>query len=293
MKISLFTLVFRERSLDEALKLAHEIGFDGVELWGGQHFPADTTEDRTREIRKLLDEYRLDIPAVGSYVGGFSILSDAECRKQYDDLEKYLIRMRILECDLVRVSCGGPNAFLAQRYHYEKALYWIQKCADLAAQYHSRIVMEIHNGGLIETVEDASRFLRMVDRSNVGVIHDAGNMYITDTDYGKRSVAALKEKIFHVHVKDELRIRDDTLPGAFHDRTVYGEEIFQQKMLGEGAVDHMPLFRALVKMGYKGYLSNECHAAVPDTEKARHEIAFMREQIALAQEQVRTGSAEK
>jgi L-ribulose-5-phosphate 3-epimerase len=283
MKVSLCTLVLSKETLDEALRQAHEIGFDGVELWGGGHFPADTTLERTRQIKSMLDEYQLELPSIGAYVGYFSTRSDDDCQKEYDTLKKYLNLMQILECNLIRVSCGGPNAFLAQGYHLEKAAYWIQKCADLAAAYKSGIVMEIHNGSLIETSEDALRFLKMVDRSNVGVIHDAGNMYITDTDYGKRSVEMLKDKIFHVHVKDELRIQDDTLPGAFRDRTVYGDEIFQQKMLGEGAVDHLPLFRALLKMGYKGYLSLECHAAVPDIERARRDFAEIKKQIRLAE----------
>jgi L-ribulose-5-phosphate 3-epimerase len=283
MKISLFTLILREKTLDEALKQAHEIGFDGVELWGGNHFPADTTMERTRQIKRMLDEYQLEVPSVGSYIGNFSTKSDDDCEKEYEGLEKYLNLMQILGCDLIRVGCGGPNAFLAQSYHYEKALYWIQKCADLACKYKSKIAMEIHNGSLIETVDDASRLLKMIDRSNVGVIHDAGNMYITDTDYGARSVAMLKDKIFHVHVKDELRIEDDKLPGAFHDKTVYGNEIFQQKMLGEGAVDHLPLFMALVRLGYKGHLSLECHAAVTDTVKARHDFDEIKKQVRLAE----------
>jgi sugar phosphate isomerase/epimerase len=143
--------------------------------------------------------------------------------------------------------------------------------------------MEIHNGSLIETVEAADNFIKKINRENVGFIHDAGNMYITDTEYGEKSVETLGNKIFHVHVKDELRVNDDTLPGAFHDRTIYGNETFQQKMLGEGAVDHVPLFKALRKIGYNGFLSSECHAVVPEIEKAKHEIKEIRKQIMIAE----------
>ncbi|HOB22276.1 MAG TPA: sugar phosphate isomerase/epimerase, partial [Bacillota bacterium] len=143
---------------------------------------------------------------------------------------------------------------------------------DLAAERGVRLAMEIHNGSLTETVEGAERLLAMIQRDNVGVIRDAGNMYITGTDYGEETVQRLGEKIFHVHVKDELRIEDESLPGSFRDLTARGNELFQQQMLGEGAVDHLPLFRALKKMGYSGFLSAECHAAKPDLYRAEKDL---------------------
>ncbi len=61
------------------------------------------------------------------------------------------------------------------------------------------------------------------------------------------------------------------------------KEIFQQKMLGEGAVDHLPLFKALIKIGYNGFLSNECHAAVPDIERSKHDLIEIKNQLRIAE----------
>lgn len=289
MKISIFSLMFKERSLEDAIELSAKLGYDGIELWGGEsHFPAWTSLERAKEIRSMLDYHNLYVPCIGAYTGGFSTMSDEQCEKELEDLEKYLCLMDVVKCDIIRVACGGPNAFEAEKYHYQKAVYWIQKAADLAKQHGKKIAMEIHNGNLIETVEAAKTFIDMVDRENAGLIHDAANMYITDTDYGSRSVEVLKDKIYHVHVKDLARVNDDSLPGAFRDRTVYGTEIFQQKLMGEGAVDHVPLFKALMKIGYDGYLSAECHAQVPDERRAAQEIREIRKQLDIAQKDART-----
>ena len=72
-------------------------------------------------------------------------------------------------------------------------------------------------------------------------------MYITAIDYGEKSVESLGDKLFHVYVKDGLRIEDESLPGSFRNLTIKGDELFQQQMLGYGSVDHLPLFRALKK----------------------------------------------
>ncbi len=273
LKISMFTLIFRNRSIEQAMRLSKGFGYEAIELWGMEpHISANSTQERAEEIRELAEELELEITGIGAYVGGFSSLSDVECESQVEDLKKYFTVMDWLGCDLIRVGPGGPNVFLAQNYHYAKAAHWMQKCGELASEHNVRLAMEIHNASLIETLEGAERLLETINRENVGLIHDAGNMYITGTDYGEESVRRLGDKIFHVHVKDELRIDDESLPGSFSNLTQKGNELFQQQMLGKGGVDHLPLFKALKKIGYSGYLSTECHAAKPDLYRAEKDL---------------------
>lgn len=283
MKTSIFTLIFKERTLEESLRLSKEIGYDGVELWGKEpHISADTSIERVRDIRKMLDYYELEVPSIGAYIGNFSTASDNECKKAMIELEKYLNIMDTLKCEMIRVNCGGPSAFLAEDYHCNKAVYWINKCSILARQYGKKLLLEIHNGSLIETVESAESFMKKLNQDNVGLIHDAGNMYISDTDYGVRSIEILGDYIFHVHVKDELRVNDDNLRDTFHSRTIYGDEIFQHRLLGQGAVDHVPMFKALIKKGYNGFISCECHNSIPDIDRARIELKEIKSQLDCA-----------
>lgn len=278
MKISLFTIIFKDRSLKETLEIAHDIGFEGIEVWGqDSHISSNSSLDYVKEIKKIADDNNLKIIGIGSYIDGFSIKSDADCMKEIDEIKRYLPILDILDCDFIRVNPGGPNAFKAQNYHYEKSAYWLRKASDIIKESNKKIVMEMHNGSIIETPESALRLIKMIDRNNVGVIHDAGNMYITDTDYGKKSVELLGRHIFHVHVKDEIRVKDSRIPGGFQDSTMHGLEFFQHKLLGEGAVDHKPLLNALNEIGYDGYLSLECHAAFSDLERAKHDYEKLKE----------------
>jgi L-ribulose-5-phosphate 3-epimerase len=287
MKTSIFTLVFKERTLEEALHLAKSMGYDGVELWGKEpHITADTSLDRAREIRKILDYNELEIPAIGSYIGNFSTASDEECKRSVIELEKYLNLMDILKCEMIRIGCGGPGAFIAHEYHYSKALYWIKQCSVLAKQYDKKLLLEIHNGSLIETIESAESFMKSLNLDNVGLIHDAGNMYISDTDYGAKSIEVLGNYIFHVHVKDELRVKGDTMSDTFHARTIYGDEIFQHKLLGQGAIDHIPIFKALIKKGYEGFVSCECHNSISDIDRAKIEFKEIKRQIEIAAKEI-------
>ena len=80
---------------------------------------------------------------------------------------------------MIRISCGGPNAFYQKTTTMKKLLIGYKNVHRLMNMI--KIIMEIHNNSLIETADSALRLLDMIDR-NVGLIHDAGNMYI-DTDY--------------------------------------------------------------------------------------------------------------
>lgn len=75
---------------------------------------------------------------------------------------------------------------------------YLRRVADVAAEYDCTVCIEIHVGRLVEAADSTVQFLYLVDRENVGVIHDAGNMYTVDADYGWESVERLGESFVHV-----------------------------------------------------------------------------------------------
>ncbi|MBN2908677.1 sugar phosphate isomerase/epimerase [Polycladomyces sp. WAk] len=280
MKISVFTVLFKDRSIHQTFRICADLGVDGVELYGREpHLSEETSALRVEEIKALSKEYGLPVIGIGTYIGRFSTDNDADCQRDVERLERFLEHAAELECPLIRVGCGGPHAFRAHEYHFLKGAEWIRKCADRAAMYGCKLMIEIHNGSLVETVNDALRFLRLVDRDNVGLIHDAGNMAITDTDFGKASIHQLKDHLFHVHVKDVARVPSSDVAGGFQNLTRHGMEHFQQRLLGEGDVDHRPVVEGLMEIGYTGYLSIESHAPLPDVERAKADIKALREII--------------
>ncbi|MEY9095231.1 sugar phosphate isomerase/epimerase family protein [Paenibacillus sp. RC84] len=278
MKIAAFSGALMEYSIQEAMKITANLGFDGIEIACREpHLSPQTSLPRVKEIRRLADEHVLDIPVLGGYMGRFSESGDPECAAAYDEFLGLLERADYLETDMIRIFPGGPNAFLAADYHYEKAAHWLKKCAAEARKHEKKILLEIHNVSLIETVESSLRLLEMIGEDNVGLIHDAGNMYISDTDFGRASVTGLGSRLLHVHVKDEKRIPEAGGPGTFRNVTRHGEEHFLQCRLGEGEVDHRELFEALAETGYGGWVTLECFAPYPPPEQLAHDRDAVRQ----------------
>lgn len=250
--------MFRNRNIDEVIQLASSLGFDGIELMGREpHLAPDLPEQEVLRIKKLADEVKLPIVALATYTGYYSQSSDEQAEQEIEKLKKYLRMAEILDCDLIRHAPGGPSPYKAQKYHWQKAVYWMSKAADLAREHSKNLVMEIHHGSLIETASSAKKFLNLVNRENLGVIYDPGNMYISRTDYGDRAVKKLNKRIFHVHIKDEKRVKKENLPDLFRNVTKRGTDLIQHRLLGEGNVRFQPVLKALKEIGYTGYLSVE------------------------------------
>ncbi|MFD3274500.1 sugar phosphate isomerase/epimerase family protein [Paenibacillus dendritiformis] len=284
MKIAVFSGTMMEYSLHQAMEIASRLGFEGIEIACREpHLSPDSPPSRVEEIRALADRYGLFIPALAGYMGHFSEADEEACMRALDEVRKLLKHAERLGAGMLRIFPGGPNAFLAQPSYYEKAARWLRRCAEEAEGHGKRIVLEIHNGSLIETADDALRLLNLVGAGSIGIILDAGNMYIADTDYGRDSVLKLGRHLFHIHVKDEKRIEAAGAPGTFVNRTRHGEESFLQCRLGEGETDHRELFAALRDTGYNGWITLETAAPYPPEERLLHDLAAVRRLLGLCQ----------
>ncbi|KOR87962.1 sugar phosphate isomerase/epimerase family protein [Paenibacillus solani] len=278
MKLAAFSGSLMDYSIHEAMGICAELGFNGIEIACREpHLSPETSLARVREMKTLADEHGLAIPALAGYMGHFSTSGDDDCAVAYDQFMELLERAVMLDAEMLRIFQGGPNAFLAEDYHYTKAAHWIRKCAEEARAAGKRIVLEIHNQSLVETTDSALRLLDLIGEDHVGVIHDAGNMYITDTDYGDESVRQLGSRLFHVHIKDEQRIGQVGAPGTFKNLTRHGEEFFLQCRLGEGEVDHSGLLRGLRQQQYQGWLTLECAAPYPPKERLAYDLLVIKE----------------
>ncbi|MCO8254957.1 sugar phosphate isomerase/epimerase [Haladaptatus sp. AB618] len=280
MKIAVFTKMFGDRRLDEVIDVASNLDYDAVEVMCREpHFGVETSNERARDIADRLDANDLEVACLATYTGKYVGKSEAECEAALDRLTRFLELGEILDCPRVRHGPGGPPSRDADDDAYRTGAKWMRRAADVAADYDATLLMEIHSNTIIESAADAERLLDAIGRENVGVIHDAGNMYISDVGYGRESVERLGDDLRHVHVKDERRCADSgpEQPGRFELETCHGVEAFEPRLLGTGDVDHAPLFEALAERGYDGYITAECHRPPDDarsaTDIARHERA--------------------
>ncbi len=272
MKISLFTGIFSETSLLEIIPVAKEIGYDAIEIRVISHLPHNISREEMERIKRSLNEHNLKVSLLYTPVGGYTQKNDEECREELKRFKKYLSLGKELGVKLYLQLEGGPSPEKARAENYARAARWVKESAKLAQEFGAKICMETHYGGLTENPSSALKLLEMIGEENVGVIYDASNIYISQAEWGEEGIKMLGKKIFHFHVKDMKRVRQDT-PGAVKIKEYY----YIHTLLGEGDVDHKVCFKALKDIGYNGYLSCECHLKADPYLRAKHEYEKVNE----------------
>ena len=166
------------KTVDEFLAFAAGVGFAGVELRGG-HLNADTTDAEGERVAGLLQQHGLrcsfclgDEPADAD--------STARFRRMVD------LAQRI---GAFAVRCGGMNEGNVPRY---------REIADYAAERGVRVISQIHNGTLFETVPQCLAAMGRIAHPNYGIAFEASHLVMaSQPEHGE---AAVEAQIGRAHV---------------------------------------------------------------------------------------------
>lgn len=202
--------------------LAKSIGFDCMELlvksdsWG----ESPLLDFRCiGELERLSRDYAISTPSVHGF---------------YDKSDEYLTTFTsivygasLLAVKTILISFFGNNA-LNNEADKDLSLKQLSKVLPICERKGIRIGIETEMpaAGLFD-------FIRLLNRSNVGVYYDIGNMASMGVDVAGE-IRFLGDLICGVHVKDRKANGGETVP------------------LGDGCADLDGAFRALCEIGYGG-----------------------------------------
>jgi len=255
-RIALFSGLFKSTPLPEVIAGAARAGFEGVEVltgWDAQHLEHDTPLDELRPTVAACQRHDVEIC---SLYPDLNYREDAAGRRAVSDrLAGFCERANALGAPFVKVPSGPIFRDMPVEDNCQLAAEWIQPLADQAADFGLSVLVEIHFNQAAESVERATRIAELVERDNFGIMHDAGNLAYAGLDCGAETVHAVAPWLKHVHLKDMRHPRP-------------GEDFGTSKMVGtqfgEGDVDHVPAFQALIELSYTGFMTCESMAE-PDS----------------------------
>jgi sugar phosphate isomerase/epimerase len=109
MKIALSGRIFEtengmEKSIDEFIKIASEIGYEGVELRNSQI--GNLSIDEIKRVKEIIDEYNMNVSFITCLEEGKNYWKEFEnVLKKAIELKTGLIRIIIEDIDLIKKSC--------------------------------------------------------------------------------------------------------------------------------------------------------------------------------------------
>lgn len=278
MKVALFSNIFKNDPLKEVAKIASNIGYHGVEIQARSHLPLESSLQQVKEAKKIMDAYGLEVPVIYTRLNGNYVnATTQEASKMLDQIKRFAEISDEIGAKMLCHSPGGPSPSAAREEDFEKAGFWMTKVAAECAQARLKVVMEIHHRGLVETVDSSLKLMNLIEEKNAGLVLDPGNMAIANEPYGEIAINQLSEHLLHVHVKDVLFYKqkpDDRIVGEYEGR------FFSVELMGNGDVDHQPVYDALLKKKYEGYVTLEAQVqGLTPEEIANHEFDMYQKAI--------------
>ena len=240
------------------IKIAKEMGFDGIE-YTDLNVPEGLTEEQyAREIREEAEKYSL--PVI-SYTISADMLkldggtNDAEvervCRKL--DVAKELSAPTLRHDISWGIPEGSPfNGF-------DSALPVMIAGAKRITEYAKSLgiqTMTENHGYFCQDSERVERIIKGVGNDNFGALIDIGNFCCADED-NLSAVRRLLPYAKHIHAKDfhvKNKAGADPGEGFFRSR---GGNYLRGAIIGQGNVDTYSCLNAIKDSGYSGYISVE------------------------------------
>jgi sugar phosphate isomerase/epimerase len=233
--------------LEENIKKAGEIGYDGIEL-------AVKNPDRLNllELHKMLEDNQLEMPVIGTgqifFDEGLSFADPSKTVRE-EAVNRVCEIMKIAQefgssviIGLVRglMSNEDYNSIVKRQEIFERVRICVVKCLEYSEQWSGKLLIEpMHRylTNIINTLDDGAEFICMdkvfKDSDRVGILADTWHMNIEESDMITPFIRN-SEYLSHLHFADSNR-----------------------KAPGYGHIDFKSICAILDELKYDGYASFE------------------------------------
>jgi sugar phosphate isomerase/epimerase len=238
-RLAASTNSYHTYSLDQALAGIAAAGFTSVELasvpgWT-EHVRRNASDEEIGHIKDLLREHGLTAISLSGHSDLVSDTGVAEFRKALNLCQKLGLHM-------ITTSTGGHGDTSAGNLdeQRERFLARIVPLCDEAATASVIICLETH-GGLLATGAMAADLIRRIDKPNIGINYDAGNVIFYGDTRPEDDIKIAAPYVKHLHVKDKIG----------------GAGTWNFPTVGTGEIDYPAIFATLDQAGFDGPCSVE------------------------------------
>ena len=291
--ITLFTGQWADMPLAELAPLAHDMGYDGLELacWGDHLDVRRAAEDPAYvEVRKaLLEKHGLQLHAISNHLVGQAVCDPIDERHRailpahvWGDGDPEGVRQRAAE-EMIATGRAAANLGLSvvngftgsSVWHALYAFpptsqeYWQAGFDDFGRRFTPildayrelgvRFGLEVHPTEIAFDIASAERAIEAVGgHPAFGFNYDPSHLAYQGVDY-VGFIRRFADRIVHVHMKDVWWGRGNGEAGVFGGHTTFGDprRYWDFRSVGRGDVDFEEVIVALNDIGYQGPLSVE------------------------------------
>ena len=254
MKLAYSTNAFKRYSLNEAIRMIAEIGYEGIELLcdSPHAYPPIFQDKEIHSFKNQIAKFRLVI----SNLNAFTLYSISDVYHpswiEDDKVSRELRITHTINCiklakkigaKNLSTEPGGPVRGRKTNMKYLEKLFMegLNRVVPIAKEENIKILIEPEPNLLLENSNQFLNFIDNLSTDNVGLNFDIGHFYCVEEDPAE-IIYKLSEYIEHFHLADiaSNRIHNHLIPG-------------------EGSINFRSVFKAIEGIGYKGFVTVELY----------------------------------
>lgn len=261
MRFAFSSNAFKRYTIIEAIKIIAQLGYSGIEIMADvpHAFPLHLTDSKIREIRAALNDYNLEISNINAFMHHADgdtyhpswIERDPKLRaKRVDYTLRCIDLANQLGATHISTEPGGPLEDMdredGMRYYFDG----LMQIAESATIHNVKILIEPEPGLLIENSRQFLDLMTRLDKNTFGLNFDIGHFYCVGED-PKKLIQELRTYAHHFHLEDIAESR-----------------VHHHLLLGEGAIDIIPILEAIVRSEFNGFVTVELYTYEDDPIRA-------------------------
>ena len=234
MKIALSGRIFEtknglEKSIDEFINIASEIGYEGVELRNSQI--GNLSIDEIKKVKEIIDKYNMNVSFITcledgkNYWEGFK-----KTLEKAIELKTGLIRIIVEDIGLIKKSCQ----FL------------------LDNKIEIKIFEQMHTGTIFEKIEDAINVCKEVGFPNFGLSAEPGNFVLSGQEYSEENLNKIYPYLINVQFQNIRKAKDNEKGEIIEYK---GERFIRCLPDDPDGIDFLNFIKTLKKIGYNGWVN--------------------------------------
>ena len=240
MKYAFNTFSCPHLSLMDALLLAQQFGYDGIEPRAGSDHQHGIELDTSTEERQAIRQASIDSGiSIACLAVGCNYSTPSTTEQHIAETERYIDLAADVGATRLRVFGGDIPDGLSREEATELVVHALQVIAKHAAKRDLIVCMETHDSW--SDPRNVRAVMERVDHPSIAVTWDVMHPVRTTELSMRQAYELIEPWVRHVHIHDGSKQRDrlEFMP------------------MGTGDLDHRCVIQVLRNSGYQGFLSGE------------------------------------
>jgi L-ribulose-5-phosphate 3-epimerase len=279
-KIGVIVDSFRCDNIRDGILKAKEVGARGIQIYAvkGPMHPDNLNPRERRDLLNFIKDKGLTVSALcGDLGGGFA--NENENRGKIELSKKIMDLAVELEAPVVTTHIG----VVPEDPSHPRYAIMARACEELA-RYGDSVGASFAVETGPERAVVLKAFLDSLTSRGVRVNLDPANFVMVTGDDPAAAVGILGEYIVHTHAKDGIRLREndpEVVYGMHNDDSEESQQEagYLEKPLGEGDVDFDAYMKALIDIGYEGFLTIEREVGDDPEKDIRQAVGFLNKYV--------------